>query len=497
MSPADPPGNGGDAAANLESLAAADAGVWRWSPEEASRLPVRWPGAEAERDLRPSLGEETWRLVQERLSQAVLDGSPFQLNLVVAGEPGPGGGASGRSLLLRGGRVGDPATRCAGVCWFSALEAASANRDQWVPLAKLGHELRSPLAAVQAQIRQLRQGPESGSRESALARAEASCRYMGQVIEDMLTAFRAGETGAQREAVPIETDALVLQLCAGVAAQVRAKGQAMQVERAADFPDVFLAEMVALRRVLENLLDNAVKYTPEGGAVHLSLRGEESDLGARLVFEVRDTGPGLSREQIARIFTPFERGGADSAGHGGLGIGLALSQQLVAALDGTIEVASEPGRGSRFSVSIPARVSVAAAGGESSEDVSTGAQAGAGSDDGSGMRVLVVDDHRLLCRMTGQALARLGCRVSLANTAAEARRALEDEVPDRIIMDLDLPDQPGSALCAELRQRDDLSGCRFVAYSGSDESLGSDTAHAAGFHAFVLKPADAEALLRA
>jgi CheY-like chemotaxis protein len=312
---------------------------------------------------------------------------------------------------------------------------------------------------------------------------------MLRIIQDMLAAFRAGEPEVSRRPQKVSTQRLLLQLVPFVADQAERKGLTLRVEQDKDFPDHFLVEPVALRRILQNLLDNAVKYTDRGGIVlRLCMAGDDRD-GAWLCFGVEDTGPGMNGREVARVFEPFSRGDEVGRRSSGLGIGLALSHQLAAALSGTLEVESEPGHGSRFRLLVPARVP------------DGGSEDPAMPDNGDlaavhpGTKVLVVDDHPLLSKLTGRALRRLGSEVEVASTAREALLMVQSLTPDVIIIDLDLPDMSGFDLCRDLAAREHLADCRFVAYTGSDGSASRKAAEQAGFSAYLVKPASAEELL--
>ena len=109
--------------------------------------------------------------------------------------------------------------------------------------------------------------------------------------------------------------------------------------------------------------------------------------------------------------------------------------------------------------------------------------------------MLVVDDHPLLAKLTGRSLARLGCDVDVAGSGRDALALVEGRVPDVVILDLELPDVSGWELCRELSARKQLAGCRFVAYSGSEDSHDETAIQQAGFDAFFVKPASPEELL--
>lgn len=485
------------------AIEASGAGIWQWQADPEQRLLIHWPGETESEDLHPRLSEENWQLLVSRLHQTLADGTPFSLRLPLSGRH-----SDHSEIQINGGPVeadetGHSHRSVAGLCWIEQASNTDNAHARLMPLAKLSHELRSPLAAISTSLREARQALRDGPITSMLAEAEGSCLHSQRVIQDMLTAFRAGEPEAAEAPESIDSQSLATQLLAGAADRAEQKGIKLETKLDSRFPQRFMADPVALRRVLQNLLDNAVKYTGDHGQVSLELSVSEGQPANALHFSVMDNGPGLSHQEITRIFEPFERlnkassdfasaesqgGTSTGSAAGSLGIGLALSQQLASSMSGDIGVVSEPGEGSRFTLSVPwieVEADDTAHAGTSSLTIK------------AGTRVLVVDDHQLLSRATAKALTRLGCQVSVAHSATEALSLLESDTPERIILDLDLPDRSGWDLCRELRQRHELSQCRLIAYSGSDELLDRESAQKAGFDGFLLKPAAAEALLQA
>jgi heavy metal sensor kinase len=229
---------------------------------------------------------------------------------------------------------------------LAGLEAAFAQSRRFS--ADAAHELRTPLTALKGEIEvalRTARSPEEYGRvlRSSLEEVE----HLIRLVEDLLLFSRsAAALGAPRERVQLEP--LVLE--ALEAGARRAQGAGVTVRADALEPATVLGDAGALKRALGNLVDNAVKYTPAGGKVELSLL--VSDGQARIV--VRDTGIGIDAADAARIFDPFVRlDAARSRDAGGAGLGLALVRAIVEAHGGTITVDSTPGAGSRFTVSLP------------------------------------------------------------------------------------------------------------------------------------------------
>ena len=465
------------------ALASTGAGAWLWNNDSPDSLAVQWADGHAMQDIRAYVNDENWHHFAVQLQQALIDRQTFRTAIVL-----DRGDGSTQELQLLGAQGGTESSTVVGLCWLAGEALRQHAQSQWAPLAKLSHELRSPLSAIAQQARDLSEHTDDGEAAEALTSLHESASYMLRLIEDMLGAFRAGEPEGMRDDEQVFIERLIGQLVPVAEDTARRKGIVVRFYREAGFPAVFLAEPTALRRILQNLLDNAVKYTQQG-EVTLSLGVEEGIEGALLRFDVEDTGPGMAPEDIQRAFEPFAQGHAGRRRSAGLGIGLALSRQLALGLNGDLDVRSAPGEGSRFRLTIPARV-------PGRGDVPAG---GSVSDENGiikpATRVLLVDDQPLLSRVTARALTRLNCEVDVAATAEEALTVVDRCAPDLVILDLDLPDMSGCDLCRELKRHVELAECRFVAYSGSDEAADRHAAEQAGFHAYFVKPVTAEKLL--
>ena len=461
------------------ALSSTGAGAWVWDKNTPDALAVQWSDDDALQDIRGFVDDENWRHLTAQLQQALVGQQTFRTAIML------NSGDDGRhQLQLLGGLSGSSVV---GLCWLAGESFSEDGQSQWAPLAKLSHELRSPLAAIAQQMRELQDRTDDAASAERLASLHESAVYMLHIIEDMLNAFRAGKPDGVRDDERVSSDRLVGQLVPVAEEGARRKGLALRLRRDAAFPSVFLAEQTAVRRILQNLLDNALKYT-QTGQITLALGVDEGLEGSVLRFDVEDTGPGMTRGDIVRAFEPFAQGHAGRRRSAGLGIGLALSRQLARGLNGDLEVRSTPGEGSRFRLTIPARVPDA-------EDPPAQQSVDDERIVKAATRVLLVDDQPLLSRLTARTLTRLNCEVDVAGSAAEALTMAIRRTPDLIILDLELPDMSGCDLCRELARHSELAGCRFVAYSGSDEAADRLAAEQAGFHAFFVKPATAEELL--
>jgi len=231
---------------------------------------------------------------------------------------------------------------------LAGLEAAFAQAKRFS--ADAAHELRTPLTALKGEMEvALRSARSPEEYRRVLHSCLEEVEHLIRLVEDLLLFSRSAAALGPAQA-RVELEPLVLE--ALEAGARRAQGTGVTVRADALETAAVLGDAGALRRALGNLVDNAIKYTPAGGKVELSLLAGEGEQEARIV--VRDTGIGIDSADAARIFDPFVRlDAARSRDAGGAGLGLALVRAIVEAHGGTIAVDSAPGAGSRFTISLP------------------------------------------------------------------------------------------------------------------------------------------------
>jgi two-component system phosphate regulon sensor histidine kinase PhoR len=231
---------------------------------------------------------------------------------------------------------------------ISALRRLERMRSDFV--ANVSHELRTPIAAIAGAAETLADGalgdPEAGPRFVDTVRRQAD--RLRVLVDDLLTLSRLESAREAVERVPVDFSVVARQACEAMGARARDGGVSLEVE--APGPLRVGGDPEALRRLVDNLVLNAVTYTPRGGRVHVRLRPE----GGRAVLSVADTGIGIAPEHLDRIFERFYRvDKARSRAKGGTGLGLAIVKHAVALHEGDVRVESRLGRGSTFTASIP------------------------------------------------------------------------------------------------------------------------------------------------
>jgi len=267
------------------------------------------------------------------------------------------------------------------------LQAADQRKNEF--LALLAHELRNPLAPIRNGLQLVRMASDGIARERACAMMDRQLRHMVRLIDDLLDVSRItrGKLELRRETVELATV---------VRNAVEASGElidSFEHELLVELPEesVMLdADPVRMTQVVSNLLNNAAKYTNPGG--RLEVRAWRD--GNLATISVRDTGIGIAKENLQRVFELFSQVHSDSSrASGGLGVGLSLVRELVAMHGGTVEVRSEgPGCGSEFIVRLPVRAAAAVDGWGTVSLAALVAEAGRDRQFGKARRVLVVDD---------------------------------------------------------------------------------------------------------
>jgi nitrogen-specific signal transduction histidine kinase len=323
-----------------------------------------------------------------------------------------------------------------------------ANRLKSEFLANMSHELRTPLNAIigfAELMHKGRVGPVSSEHQEYLGDILTSSRHLLRLINDVLDLAKveSGKMEFRPEVVDVgKLIGEVRDILRGLAASKR-----LQLETSLP-PDLgpVTADPARLKQVLYNYLSNAIKFTPEGGRVTLSASPAGPDL---FRVEVRDTGIGVSPENLGKLFVEFQQLDASAAKkYQGTGLGLALTKRIVEAQGGRVEVQSVPGRGSTFAAILP-RVTALAS------ETATGRAA-------SGMQnttILVVDDDPAALRLAEVALSRVGCRIVCRPSVESALDFAHSEAPGMVVLDLILPHASGFDFIERFRQ---LPSCAHV-----------------------------------
>ncbi len=373
----------------------------------------------------------------------------------------------------------------------SELRDADRRKDQF--LATLAHELRNPLAPISNGL-QAWPFVKDDPAEMELLR-EAMARQVGQMtrlIDDLLDVSRItqGKIALRRERTDLR--AVLDAAVEAVRPFVEARGHRLTIS-VPDPPPVLHADFARLVQAFSNLINNAAKYTPDGGRIDVSARVEADPAGGldRATVSVTDDGPGLPADMLGRIFEMFTQ--VDQTldrAHGGLGIGLTLVKTLVELHRGTVTAASDgPGAGSTFTVTLPLAAAEPAATAAPTPAEPPAALPSA--------RVLVVDDMRSSGRTLGLMLKGIGQEVRVEHDGPAALAATAEFDPQVVLLDIAMPGMNGYEVCRLLRERCADSDRRpfLVALTGYGQEEDRRRAFDAGFDRHLVKPTSLAALM--
>jgi signal transduction histidine kinase/CheY-like chemotaxis protein len=316
-------------------------------------------------------------------------------------------------------------------------EAERASHAKTAFLSSLSHELRTPLNAIRGFSQLLRAGRLSPEQADSAAHIASGSEHMTRLVEELLDTARIEAGEFRVELVPfavVEIVREVVDLSRGLADD---HGVSIGVSDVDPTLGV-IADRGRLRQALLNVVTNAILYNRRGGSVCVRAAGLPS---GRVAVDVVDTGEGIDHKDLARVFAPYDRlgRGPDS---GGLGLGLALSKRLVEAMGGTIEVASEPGLGTRFTIELG---NAAVPAGEADP------QHAAPASERGPRRVLYVEDNATSMKLVELLLRGRGVEFLGASTAVDGIAAARAFKPDLILLDLQLPDGSGEDVLRTLR----------------------------------------------
>jgi signal transduction histidine kinase/CheY-like chemotaxis protein len=369
-----------------------------------------------------------------------------------------------------------------------ACEEADRAKDQF--LAMVSHELRTPLNAITGWAEMLeRKQNDVHLRERAIATIQRNANVQARLIDGLLdiSRLRSGRVSFQR--VPVDVAGLLRSLIesftpAFAEKKLRVDLSLLPIESTA------MGDEERLRQVFTNLLGNAIKFTPEGGTVRVSMEGS-SDL---VRVEVSDSGVGIPSDFLPHVFEPFRQ--ADSSwtrDHSGLGLGLAIVKAIVDLHGGTIEpVSNGHGEGATFRIALPAATKEHCAkdgtnGPSTQSTQSTQAASSRLERRLSGVRVVVVDDDADARSLATAMLLDQGCDVREAGCASEAYELFENFQPHVLVTDLAMPGEDGVSLLRRVRKEyGPVPAIALSAFSGPSEIR---TIAAGGFERHIVKPA--------
>jgi PAS domain S-box-containing protein len=364
-----------------------------------------------------------------------------------------------------------------------ALQEADRRKDEF--LATLAHELRNPLAPISNSIRILEL---RGNDPQAVARTrevmERQVRQMTHLVNDLLEVSRIGQGKIRLERAPVDLADVIATAVEACRPLVEAHHHTLTISLP-ERPVRVEADSARLAQVLSNLLNNAAKYTEDGGRIDLTVEQSRGDA----VIRVRDNGIGIAPERLPTIFDMFEQiEGAADRSHGGLGIGLTLARRLVEMQGGKIEAHSAGlGKGSEFVTRLPALA-------EPQTEPAPEPKEGLPTPPGGRRRVMIVDDNVDSAESMAALLRLYGHEVRLAHDGEAAIEGALSFRPEVIFLDLNLPKMDGYEVARRLRQDPAMCDMTLVAMTGYCQEEERRRTREAGFHSHLVKPVDFDRL---
>ena len=367
------------------------------------------------------------------------------------------------------------------------LEKAAQNVNEFI--AMLAHELRNPLAPIRNAVHIMAQLPPGDPAQHTMRETiDRQSAQLSRIVDDMLDIARITRGGLAVERSHLDLGEVMRHAVETATPSIEAARHSLELDLPTE-PMMISGDASRLAQLFANILNNAARYTPEGGSIAVRARTEEH----HAVVRVRDTGRGIEPALLERIFDMFVQGRpALQRVGGGLGIGLALARRIAELHGGTIEARSEGAdRGSEFTVRLP--LAPQAAGTETIQP----ATAEAAKRPVMPRRVLVVDDNADAATMLEMLLRSLGHETRVAHDGARALRLAEEFRPEIVLLDIGMPGLDGYEVARRLRAMARERRLRIVAVTGWGQEADRQRSREAGFDLHLVKPVDTTELLRA
>lgn len=376
----------------------------------------------------------------------------------------------------------------------AALAAvAEANKTRHAFFGSVSHDMRTPLNGIVGFTHLALQSGDQDQIRDYLTKIQASGAVLTGLVNDMLVMSRMESGKYVLKPSPSDTDEIFRGIVEPVRVLAQEKGVVFEENTSALRRRRVMADKLSLQKIFLNLLSNAIKFTPRGGKVTLDCRLEQTGSEPpESVLVVADSGRGISRKFLPHVFEPFAQENATNADTSGSGLGLSIVRSIVDAMGGSIEVESEQGKGTRFTVRLRLE--------EAREPAAPAAAKPAGAGVLRGKRALVCEDNELNLEIVKSILEQQGMEVTGAANGQLGVEAFKNSGPGwfaAVLLDLRMPVLDGRSAAAAIRALDRADAQTVPIFAVSADAFGEDVKDClkAGMNAHIAKPVDAEALV--
>jgi len=346
-------------------------------------------------------------------------------------------------------------------------------------LAGVVHDIRTPLTGIVA-LAELLATSNLGTRERAWAAAiKSGSEHLAALTTLIIDAAKTDAAGLTLRQEPFSPRRLAEAVGAGLSARAGNKNVAVDIAIAEDLPSMVSGDALRLRALLENLADNAVKFTSEGTISFSAGVKAAGQKRARLAFTMADTGIGIDARDLKKLFRPFAQANeAVGRRYGGAGLGLVFVKRVVEAMGGSMQVKSRPGRGTTFSLAVPVERVVQV---PKNEDAARGPM--------RALAILCAEDNPYGRVVMNTILVELGHRVDFVDSGEAAIEAVARGAYDAVLMDVTLAGLDGISATRRIRALPGKAGAvTVIGLSGRSESGEEAAARAAGMNFYFAKP---------